>query len=134
MERTLRSLVLIRAKHLAESVTTPTFLADEQGNLIFYNESAAALLGKSFSDAGAMPASEWQKIFDVRSRDGSPLPLDGMPGWVALQEHRPSMGHLRFTALDGEERFIAVCAIPLFTQPEQFEGALIIFWQDEGNE
>lgn len=72
MERTLKSLVLIRAKHLAESVTTPSFLADNEGNLIFYNEAAEVLLGRAYADAGPMPASEWAEIFDVRYRDGAP--------------------------------------------------------------
>lgn len=131
MERTLKSLVLIRAKHLAESVTRPSFLADNQGDLIFYKEAAEVLLGRAYADAGPMPASEWADIFDVRDRDGAPFPLEKMPGWIALQQHRPNLGHLQFTALDGKDRFIAVCAIPLFATPEQFEGALIIFWEDE---
>lgn len=131
VERTLKSLVLIRAKHLAESVTTPTFLADQDGNLIFYNEAAEALLGTPFADAGPMPASQWQETFDVRSRDGSPFPIDQMPGWMVLQRHQPAMGHLLFRGLDGVDRFIAVCGIPLFRQEDLFEGALIVFWEDD---
>ena len=131
VERTVKSLVLIRAKHLAESVTTPTFLADGDGNLIFYNEAAEAVLGRSYADAGPMPAAEWQETFNVRDRDGSPFPLDRMPGWIVLQKHRPALGHMKIQGLDGVDHFIAVCAIPLFTQAEQFEGALIIFWEEE---
>jgi PAS domain-containing protein len=131
MERALKSLVLIRAKHLAESVTTPTFLADTDGNLIFYNEAAEALLGRRFSDTGAMSATKWQEVFDVRNRDGSPFPLEAMPGWMEVQKHRPATGHLQFRTADGEDRVIAVCAIPLFSGPERFEGAAIIFWEDE---
>lgn len=131
MERAIKSLVLIRAKHLAESVTTPTFVADADGNLIFFNEGAEVLLGRAFSDTGAMPADEWARIFNIRSRDDSPFPLEAMPGWMQVQQHKPALGHLKFTSADGSDHFIAVCAVPLFTSQEQFEGALVVFWQDD---
>lgn len=131
VEGTLKSLVLIRAKHLAESVTTPTFIADREGTLIYYNEAAEALLGHRFADHGPMPASKWGEIFNVRARDDSPFPLDAMPGWMEVQQHRPALGHLKFSTAAGEDRFIAVCAVPLFTSQEQFEGAIVIFWEDD---
>lgn len=131
MERALKSLVLIRAKHLAESVTAAMFLTDDAGNLIFYNEAAEVLLGRPFADAGTLTAKEWQQAFDVRSRDGEPFPLEAMPGWMVLQKHQPTLGHLRFRSLDGTERTVAVCAVPLFSGPDRFEGAQIIFWEEE---
>ena len=131
MERTLKSLVLIRAKHLAESVTTPMLLIDAEGNLIFYNEGAEALLGTPFSDVGSIPASEWQAQFHVRGRDDAPFPLESMPGWIELQGERPGIGHVRLTTLDGTDHFIAVCAFPLFTAQRQFDGALVIFWKED---
>jgi PAS domain-containing protein len=130
VEGTLKSLVLIRAKHLAESVTTPTFIADREGTLIFYNEAAEMLLGRPFADHGPMSASQWGEIFNIRSRDDSPFPLDTMPGWLEVQQHRPAIGHLKFRAANGADHFIAVCAVPLFTSQEQFEGAMVIFWED----
>ncbi len=131
MERALKSLALIRAKHLAESVTTPVLLADGEGNMIFFNEAAEELLGSRFTDVGPQPAEDWQQRFKVRARDDSPFPLEAMPGWIALQGERPGLGHLRFTTLEGADRFIAVCAIPLFAQATQFEGAMILFWQTD---
>lgn len=131
MERALKSLALIRAKHLAESVTTPVLLADGEGNMIFFNEAAEVLLGSQFADTGPLPADDWQTRFRVRARDDSHFPLEEMPGWIALQGERPGLGHLRFTTLDGIDRFIAVCAIPLFAQAAQFEGAMILFWEEE---
>lgn len=130
MERSLKSLVLIRAKHLAESVSTPAFLADRDGNLIFYNEAAEAVVGRPFADVGRLAPSEWRDELDVRARDGSPFPLEAMPGWMAVQRHRPDLGHILFKTFDGTERLIATCAVPLFTYPEQFEGALIYFWDE----
>lgn len=131
MERTLKSLVLIRAKHLAESVTTPMLLIDAEGNLVFYNEGAEAQLGTPFTDVGQVPAAEWQTQFRVRGRHDEPAPLQSMPGWIDLQGERPGIGHVRLTRLDGSDLFIAVCAFPLFTSQQQFDGALVIFWPED---
>lgn len=132
LERTLKSLVLIRAKHLAESVTTPMLLIDAEGNLVFYNEAAEALLGAPFTNVGQVPASEWQAQFKVRGRHDDPAPLETMPGWADLQGERPGLGHVRLTTMDGTDLFIAVCAFPLFTSQDQFDGALVIFWTEDG--
>jgi PAS domain-containing protein len=131
MERALKSLVLIRAKHLAESVTTPIFLVDNVGNMIFFNEAAEGKFGQAFADVGAIPVTEWQEKYNVRTRDDSPFPLDAMPGWIELQKERPGIGHVKFTTIDGRDLFIAVCAFPLFTSQDDFEGALVYFWEEE---
>lgn len=130
MERQ-KSLVLIRAKHLAESVTTPMFLADAEGSLIFYNEAAEALLGRPFVDSGALSPTDWQEAFNVRDRDDSPFPLESMASWVQLQSERPAMGHIKFSGADGTDHLVATCAFPLFTEQQRFDGALILFWRDE---
>jgi PAS domain-containing protein len=131
VERTIKSLVLIRAKHLAESVTTPMLLADGEGNMIFYNEAAEAVLGTAFSDLGPIPASQWQEQFKVRGRGDAPFPLESMPGWMDVKSERPGLGHVKFTSLHGDDHFIAVCAFPLFTAQRQFDGALVIFWEED---
>ena len=130
MERTVKSLVLIRAKHLAESVTTPMLVIDADGTLIFYNEGAESMLRLPFADLGPVPVSEWQEKFKVRGRDDSPFPLDAMPGWIELQKERPGLGHVRFSTADGRDLFVAVCAFPLFTSESQFDGALVYFWEE----
>lgn len=131
MQRTLKSLVLIRAKHLAESVTTPMLLIDALGNLVFYNEAAEEVLGAPFTEVGQKPATEWQAQFKVRGRRDEPAPLESMPGWMDLRGARPGTGHVRLTTLEGTDIFIAVCAFPLFTSQHQFDGALVIFWTED---
>lgn len=132
MERALKSLVLIRAKHLAESVTTPMLLVDANGNMVFYNEAAEMVVGRAFNDVGPVPAADWQERFRVRARDDSPAPLEKMPGWMDLKGERPGLGHLRLTTIEGRDLDVAVCAFPLFTSQHQFDGALVIFWEEDG--
>jgi PAS domain-containing protein len=131
MERALKSLALIRAKHLAESVTTPMLLTDREGTLIFANEAAEVLTGWLFSDLGPLKATEWRDQLDVRGRDGQPFPLDAMPGWMELQGERPSTGHVMIRKHDGTDHVLATCAFPLFTAQREFDGALVLLWQDE---
>ncbi len=129
--RALKSLALIRAKHLAESVTTSMLLMDAEGTMIFYNEAAEGLLGAPFADLGGVPASEWGERFKVRDRHDMPFPLDAMPGWMQLQGERPTKGHVRLTRLDGTDVFLAMYAFPLFTSQRQFDGALVVMWEDD---
>ena len=77
-----------------------------------------------------MPASEWGERLRVRDRANDPLPLDAMPGWISLQENRPTIGFLRFTSLVGVEHVIGLSAMPLFGS-DGFVGGLIQFWQEQ---
>jgi PAS domain S-box-containing protein len=130
LERTTKSLVLIRAKHLAESVTTPMLLLDAEGNVVYFNEAAESALGLRYTEVGQIPVSEWQERFKVRARDGSPFTLDTMPGWGDVRNERPGTGHVRLTTADGREPLLAVCAVPLFTSQDQLDGALVLFWEE----
>jgi PAS domain-containing protein len=133
-ERTLKSLVLIRAKHLAESVTTPMLIIDANGTIVFYNEAAGALFDVQFTDVGQLTANDWQTRFNVRDRHDQSFPLDAMPGWIKLQKERVDIGHVRLTTLAGEDKFLAACAFPLFTSQQQFDGGLVLFWVEDENQ
>ncbi len=130
VEPTLSPL-LTNARQLAEGMWTATLVLDRDGALVFYNEGAEVLVGRPFADCGPMPASEWGGVFNIRARDGSPFPLETMPGWIHMLHRRPAMGHVRLTSLDGIERFLSVAAFPLFTEVGEFEGALAHFWEEE---
>ena len=58
-----KPLELILARNLLTSISTPAFLLDSDAAVVFYNESAAALLGRSFEEAGRMSAEEWTAAF-----------------------------------------------------------------------
>ena len=58
-----KPLELILARNLLTSLSTPAFLVDDEAALVFYNEAAAAVLGRSFEDAGRMTAEQWTAAF-----------------------------------------------------------------------
>ena len=56
VQRRPKNLVLILAREFASKLATPTFVNDAEGTLVYYNEPAEGVLGRSFAEAGEMPA------------------------------------------------------------------------------
>jgi len=124
-----KHLVLILAREFASQLSLPVFITDDQGKLVFYNEPAEETLGRTFTEAGEMKAAEWQAIFSVETLDGRPMPLEEMPGGVALLERRPAHRELRITGLDGVRREIAITAFPLLGHERELFGIVTMFWE-----
>jgi PAS domain-containing protein len=124
-------LALILARELATQLATATFISDADGDLVFYNEAAERVLGRTFAEAGSMPASEWNSLFGIEDLDGTPLPLERNPGWIALAERRPAHARLRIVGLDGVRRQLSATALPLFSNPTDVVGMVAVFWEEE---
>ena len=125
-----KHLALIIARELASQLSTAAFIADADGDLVFYNEAAEAILGRTYAEAGAMPAAEWPSLFRVEAPDGTPLPLEKLPGGIALAEKRPAHASIYIVGLDGERRMISITAMPLFAHPTEVVGMIAFFWED----
>ena len=127
--RRQKSLVLILAREFASQLSMPMFVADAEGNLVFYNEAAERVLGRTFAEAGELAAREWTEAFEPTTLDGEPMALDQMPAGVAFLERRPTHGTHRIVGFDGVPRTVAVTAFPLLTQRDQPSGLVCIFWE-----
>src|SRR3954454_3289049 len=92
--RPQKPLELILARNLLTSISTPGFLLDSDAAVVFYNEAAAALLGRSFEDAGRMEADQWTRAFGPFEKDGSPVEVDTLGGTDGIRSGRPA--HTRF--------------------------------------
>lgn len=125
-----KHLALIIARELASQLSTATLIADADGNLVFYNEAAEAILGRTYAEAGPMPAADWPSLFRVEDSEGRPLPLEELPGGIALAEKRPAHARICIVGLDGERRAISVTAMPLFAHPTEVVGMVAFFWED----
>jgi PAS domain-containing protein len=122
-----KPLELILARNFLTSVSTPAFLVDESGALLFYNEAAGALLGISFEESGRMPASEWSKAFGPFGDDGKPIPIEENPNTRALRRSRPGHGRFKIRSVSGDHYEIESSALPIVADGGQ-EGAMIFFW------
>lgn len=129
MERRQRDLVLIAARSFAAKLATPMLIADASGNLVYFNDAAAEVIGSSHTDVGAVSASRWAALFTPETLEAEPLAPEQTPGGVALLERRPAHGSFAMVGLDGERREVAVTAFPLFSHPEELVGVMAVFWE-----
>jgi PAS domain-containing protein len=125
-----KHLVLILAREFAENLATPTMITDERGWLVFFNEAAEEVLGRSFVEAGEMPLDDWSPQYAPRSVEtGEALPLEKRPTGIALYERRAAHERLRITSIDGVVRDVEVTAFPLFAHADELIGTVTIFWR-----
>ena len=129
MERKQPDLVLIVARSFATKLATPTLIIDANGDLVYFNDAAAEVLGRSYLDIGELHATRWQELFEPRTLDEEPLTAEQTPGGIALLERRPVHDSFAFRGLDGREREITVTAFPLFSHPDEVVGVMSIFWE-----
>lgn len=123
-----RPLQLILARNLLTSLSTPAFLLGIEGELLFYNESAGALLGISFEEAGRMMPDEWISKFGPYDDQGSPIPLDQLELTSAIRDQRPGHSEFSIRTGDGTEHEIAASALPIIGAERKATGAMVIFW------
>lgn len=132
--RRQKNLVLILAREFASKLATPMLVADADGNLVYYNEPAETVLGKTFAEVGEMSASEWRELFSVEDLAGESMPLERMPGGIALLERRPAYDKLWITGMDGVRRLISVTAFPLWSSATELVGFVTVFWENADEE
>ena len=129
MERRQPDLVLIVARSFATKLATPTLITDARGDLVFFNDAAGELIGRSYLDIGQLPVSRWQELFEPRTLDDEPLKVEQTPSGIAVLERRPVHDSFAFRGLDGREHKITVTAFPLFSHPDEVVGVMSIFWE-----
>ena len=126
--RSQKPLELILARNLLTSISTPAFLLDADAAVVFYNEAAAAVLGRSFEDAGRMSAEQWTETFGPFDKDGAPLDVDGIATTEAIRAGRPAHGSFTIRAANGERISIEASAFPIVASEHGSSGAMILFW------
>ena len=124
---TQRPLELILARNLMSALSTPAFLVDEGGVLVFYNEAAGSLLGKRFEELGTVGPGEWGSMFGPFDENGDPIPYDELPLVVAVRNGRPAHADFDIRATDGAMHTVEVSAFPILTAHGS-QGAIAVFW------
>jgi PAS domain-containing protein len=128
-----KSLALILAREFASNLATPLAIIDEDGTLVFFNEPAERIIGQSPSELGRLPEQEWRARFSAHRLDGTPVGDEDQPTAVARRERQPTHETLVYTMLDGQQRTLAVTAIPMLGRDDELHGIVAVFWeQPEG--
>ena len=123
------SLPLILARELAANLATPMFLIDADGMLVYFNEAAELMLGRSFGEVGPMSANEFGSALQLAELDGTPMRRRDSPAGVAFLRREPSHRSVLATSLDGTRRPFEVTAYPLFAKVGEMHGVLTVFWE-----
>ena len=124
---TQKPLELILARNLLTNLSTPGFLGDERGALVFYNEAAGAMVGIPFEEVGRMDREEWGARIGPFDSAGEQLPPEDAPLMIALRERRPVHALIYIHSAAGETHYVEVSALPL-TSDEDIIGVMGIFW------
>jgi PAS domain-containing protein len=125
-----KPLELILARNLMSALSTPAFLVDEGGLLVFYNEAAGTLLGKGFDEVGHVGPSEWGGLFGPYDGDGETIAYDELPVVRAVRAGRPAHTTFAIRAFDGRVHTVECSAFPILTAHGS-RGAIAIFWPAE---
>jgi PAS domain-containing protein len=123
-------LLLIQARNLITGLALPAFLTDPDGRLLFFNDAAAALLGRRFEEVGQLAQEEWAREIGPFDDEGKPLATDSLPLARAVRDGRPTQGTFYAKLEGGGLREVEVSALPLL-EPGFYEGALVVFWPVE---
>jgi len=126
-----RDIELILFRQLASSLAVPILLADERGDLLYFNEPAEQLLGMRFDEVGELPLEQRRNAFAFRDEGGAALTGDP-PLVVALTEQRPVHRRVSLRAFDGVYRAIEVTAFPLLGAGGHLIGGVAMFWERDG--
>ena len=119
---------LILARQLASGLAVPVLLVDARGDTLFYNEPAEAIFGRHFDEIDALPFEERAAMLAPRRDNGEPLPVDQLPGMLAMRERRPAHGEFYIHGLDGVLREVEATAIPVESAGGHVLGTLIVMW------
>jgi PAS domain S-box-containing protein len=99
------------------------------GTLLYVNDAAAKLMGMgSAEEARAIPLAEFATRFEILSEDGSPFPLERLPGRIALTGAEPTEVVLRFRVPGtSTDRWSIVQARPVFNDDGSVRFAINVF-------
>jgi PAS domain-containing protein len=121
---------LILARQLASGLAVPVLLVDARGDTLFYNEPAEAIFGRRFDEIDALPFEERAAMLAPRRENGEPLPIDRLPGMIAMRERRPAHAEIYIHGLDGILRAVEATAIPIESAGGHVLGTLVVMWRN----
>jgi PAS domain-containing protein len=124
-----RDVGLILMRQLASGLDVPTLIADEAGDLLFFNEPAEQLLGRRFDEVGEASRDDRIRVFAFRDEDGNSLPADQVPLNVAMRELRPVHRRVIGRGFDGVDRKVEITAFPLLGAGGHLIGGVAMFWE-----
>ena len=123
-----RPVELILARQLASGLAVPVLLVDARGDTLFFNESAEPIFGRRFDELDELSLERRTEVMRPRDGQGEPLPVDDLPGMIAMRERQPAHVGFYIDSYDGHRRAVEATAIPLESAGGHVLGAFIVLW------
>jgi PAS domain S-box-containing protein len=101
-------------------------ISDREGTIIRANDAASRILGIPIAQLTSLSHDDpiWRAVLE----DGTPVPIDQLPGVRALREKRPvSNLELGVVRPDGKLTWILESAAPLFDRNGEVSGVIVTF-------
>jgi PAS domain-containing protein len=127
-EMSQQDVEMILARHLASRLAVPVLLVDARGDTLFFNEPAALIFGQSFDDFEATPFEARTAVLAPRDEHGRALPVDQLPGMIAMRERRSVHAAFQMHAVDGSLHAVEATALPLESAGGHVLGAMVLVW------
>ena len=124
---TQKPLELILARNLMSALSTPAFLVDEGGVLVFYNEAAGMLLGKRFEELGTVGADEWGALFGPFDDERRADPLRRAAAGHGGPQRPPGARRADDPLRRRRQHQVEASAFPILTAHGS-QGAIAILW------
>jgi PAS domain-containing protein len=123
-----KAIEVILMRQLARTLAVPIVVVDPHGDLVFYNEAAQPLVGRPFEGEDAIRRGEWSARFRPTWEDGTPVPREEQPLFIATEKREPVHCRYWVQGLDGVRREVEGIGFPLIGQSDRMLGAVGIFW------
>jgi PAS domain-containing protein len=124
-----KEIEIVLTRQLSSYLSTPVFIVDAEGNLLFYNEPAETIIGRPFEEAEEMPAQELASLFEMKDENGKAIANEDVPINLVLKGKQPAHSRFWIRSMDGSSRLVETTAIPLIGIGGRFLGALSMFWE-----
>ena len=97
--------------------------------MVFYNDAAALLLGKPFTEIGEIPSGEFGESLQLSTLDGTPIRRRDSPSGIAYFQQRPAHQTVMATSYNGVRRAYEATAYPLLGHNGDMHGVIAVFWE-----
>jgi len=124
-----KDLILILARELASKLATAMFIADAEGDLVFYNRACGGDSRPNVRGSRRDVGRELDVALPPRNARRAAHGLRELPPGIALRERRSAHDVYSITCLDKRRRVVSVTAVPLFAQADRFVGMFALFWE-----
>ena len=120
--------MLILAREFASNLATPIYIADAEDRLVYFNEPAEQIAGRSFAETGEIRSASSRRCSRRRPWTASPCGAKTSPP-ASPPSAAPRTAASVSPGLDGIRREIATTAFPLFGPDDGIPRIMVIFWE-----